>query len=150
MNANGSRTPRTVVLAALGLLGVAVIHVLAMGLLLVNAQEVAEGMRRTHYVGGSPVVTHIVFAVLLVLLAGGLALGTGRRWMRIAVTVVLTLQLLAHATLPAVVAILPAHAVEIVAVQAASLVLEIATLWLLWFAGPSRAWFAPGRPIASV
>src|SRR6266496_1944639 len=132
MKLNQLPVPRQVGQAALALLGVAAIHLLAMVLLLAHADEVAEGMRRTNYAGASPVVTHIVYAVLLVLVALGLTLGRWRRGMRIVVTVLLALQLLAHATLPLVVAILPAHAFEIIAVQVASLAVELAALWLLW------------------
>jgi hypothetical protein len=138
------RMPGDVRLARGALLVVAAVHLLAIVLLLVNQAAVAEGTSRTNYTGPSQVVVHIVLAVLFALAAAVLP----RRWGRVAATVLLGLQLLAHATLPLVVAMLPAFAAQIVLVQLFSLVFEVAALWLLWGSRASRehyrAAYSPG------
>jgi hypothetical protein len=85
-------------------------------------------------------VPHVLIPVLLLWRASGLR---GRRpRARIVLTVLLGVQLLAHATLPMTLHQLPGYGPLIIAVQAFSLVFELAALALLWGPRESRDWFA--------
>lgn len=93
----------------------------------------------------SSVVPHILLPLLLLWRA--YRLRQGRPSSRIWITVLLVIQLLAHATLPMVLAVLPGYEGWVIAVQAFSLVFELATLWLLWVPAPMRALFRRRTPI---
>jgi hypothetical protein len=86
------------------------------------------------------VLPHVLIPVLLLWRASGLR--TRRPRARIVLTVLLGVQLLAHATLPMTLHQLPGYAPVIIAVQAFSLVFEVAALALLWGPRESREWFA--------
>ncbi|MFI5915550.1 hypothetical protein [Dactylosporangium sp. NPDC051541] len=101
-------------------LAIAALHVLAMGV-----TYLALGSA-----GAGAVVPHLVLAVLLPLRA--YKLRSGRPKARRILTVVLGIQILAHAMLPGVVAQMPGYAVPIITLQALSLVCEVAALVFLW------------------
>jgi hypothetical protein len=115
---------------------VAAIHVVAL-LLIVQHRDVIEAAVAAKNAGADvngavlqSVIPHIILAVLLPLRA--LRLRSGRRKSRTVLTVVLAIQLAAHATLPMVLGELPGYAVAVIAVQAVSLAFEITALCLLW------------------
>lgn len=93
----------------------------------------------------SSVVPHVVLAVVLPWRA--YRLRSARPRSRTILTVLLALQLAAHATLPMVLAVLPGYAAWVIAVQGFSLAFEITALWLLWVPGPARAFFRPTHPV---
>src|SRR4051794_23837489 len=93
---------------------IAALHVLAIGVTVVALGGAAVGT----------VVPHLVLAVLLPLRA--LKLRTGRPKARRMLTLVLGIQILGHAMLPSVIAQMPGYAVPIIALQALSLVCEVA------------------------
>jgi hypothetical protein len=95
----------------------------------------------------SSVVPHVVLALVLPWRAW--ALRSGRRSARIILTVLLGLQLLAHATLPVVLRELPGYAGWVIAVQAFSLVFELLALWLIWVPAPVREFFRAPRGAAA-
>jgi hypothetical protein len=128
---------------------VAAVHVAAIGLLLTHRDALHAGQLALHPDGDIGALTeaallqslipHVVLAVLLPLRA--LRLADGRRRSRIFLTVLLSVQILAHATAPMVVRELPGYGGWIVAVQAVSLVFEAGALAYLW--SPSaRPFFA--------
>ena len=84
------------------------------------------------------VIPHILIPILLAIRARGLK---NRR--RVFLTVLLGIQLLAHASLPITLHELPGYGAIIIAVQAVSLVFELTALWFLWFHPASKAWFSP-------
>jgi hypothetical protein len=95
----------------------------------------------------SSVVPHVIFAILLPLRA--YRLRTGRSRARTILTVLLALQIAAHGTLPMVLKVLPGYGAWVIAVQAFSLVFEVAALWLLWGSPAARRFFAPSAAQAT-
>jgi hypothetical protein len=89
------------------------------------------------------VVPHVLIPILLVLRARGLK---NRR--RIFLTVLLGIQLLAHASLPITLHELPGYGAIIIAVQAVSITFELTALWFLWAHPASKAWFQ-AQPVAA-
>jgi hypothetical protein len=150
--------PRQVEHAIRALYVVAAIHLLALVLVATHHGVLTAAVAADHP-GWSPqrvdkvaaslfqstLVPHIVLPV--VFLARGRALRSGRHRTRTVITVLLGLQLLAHATLPLQLRLFPGYGPWIVGVQAVSLVFEAATLGLLWGTAPAREFFArsPGR-----
>jgi hypothetical protein len=92
------------------------------------------------------VIPHIVMAILLPMRAWRLR--RGRRSSRLILTVVLAIQLVAHASLPIVLAELPGYGAAVIAVQGVSLVFELTALWLLW-SPEARRYFAPTVPLTT-
>jgi hypothetical protein len=132
--------PTSVRRAQLAIFAVAAIHVLALALVLTHRDVIAGALAASHpgadagALAGAAVwqaaIPHIVLAVLLPLRAR--RLGNGKPASRIIVTVVLGVQLLAHASLPMTLGELPGYGAWVIAVQAVSLVFEVAALVLLW------------------
>lgn len=133
---------------------VAIVHLVALTLLLayrdtivstVAARNPALTAAQVAQVARSVVlqsaVPHVVLAVVLLWRAR--ALVSRRARSRGILTAVLTLQILAHATLPITVHQLPSFAAAVIAVQATSLVFEVSALVLLWRSAAVRAWFRP-------
>src|SRR3954468_1791249 len=126
--------------AQLAIFAVAAIHVLALALVVTHRDVIAGAIAAQH--PGADVdalanaavwqsaIPHIVLAILLPLRA--LRLRNGRRSSRIILTVVLGIQLLAHASLPVTLSQLPGYGPWVIAVQAFSLVFEVTALVLLW------------------
>jgi hypothetical protein len=135
-----TRVPTTVRRAQFAIAAVAAIHVLALLLVLTHRDVIAGAIAAQHpgadvtALAASAVwqaaIPHIVLAVLFPLRAWRLR--NGRPSSRIVLTVVLGIQLLAHASLPMVLGELPGYGVWVIAIQAVSLVFEIAALVLLW------------------
>jgi hypothetical protein len=124
---------------------VAAIHIVAIALILMHRDDLHPGPNDD--VNGlllQSLVPHVILAILLPLRA--LRLARGRRKSRTVLTVVLAVQILAHATLPMVMRELPGYGGWIIAVQAVSFVFEVAALAYLW-SPAARAFF---RPAASV
>jgi hypothetical protein len=130
---------REVTWAALSLLVIGFIHYLDIFLIAGHRQE-AVSSAMTQYLFNSSTVVHAIFGTLFVLFA--LLIRTGQNWLRILVTGLLVLQLLAHLSLPTIMALLPSEAVFTLTVQAVSLLFELAALFLLWFSRPARLYFA--------
>jgi hypothetical protein len=132
--------PTSVRRTQLAIFAVAAIHVLALALVLTHRDVITGALAASHpgadadALAGAAVwqaaIPHIVLAVLLPLRA--VRLGNGKRSSRIIVTVVLGVQLLAHASLPMTLGELPGYGAWVIAVQAISLVFEVAALVLLW------------------
>ncbi|MER7279828.1 hypothetical protein ABT369_35850 [Dactylosporangium sp. NPDC000244] len=114
-------------------LAIAALHVLAIGVTLVALGSAGIGA----------VVPHLVLAVLLPLRA--YKLRGGRPKTRRVLTLVLGIQMLAHAALPSVLAQMPGYAVPIVTLQALSLVCEVAAIVFLWAPAGRREQVALGR-----
>jgi hypothetical protein len=85
------------------------------------------------------VLPHVLIPVLLLWRAS--TLRSRRPRARVVLTVLLGVQLLAHASLPITLHQLPGYAPVVLAVQAFSLVFEVAALVLLWGPRDSREWF---------
>jgi hypothetical protein len=138
--ASARTVPTSVRRAQLAIAAVAAIHVLALILVLTHRDVIAGALAAQHpgadadALAGAAVwqaaIPHIVLAILLPLRAR--RLGNGKRWTRIIVTVVLGVQLLAHATLPMTLSELPGYGGWVIAVQAVSFVFEVAALAQLW------------------
>ena len=119
---------------------VAAIHGLALILVLTHRDVIAGALAAQHPgadIGAltdaavwQSVIPHVVLAILLPRRA--LRLASGRPSARIVLTVVLGIQVAAHATLPMVLAELPGYGVWIIGLQAVSLVFELVALRLLW------------------
>jgi len=131
---------------------VAAVHVVAIALLLTHRDALHAGQPALHPGADIDALTraallqslipHIVLAVVLPIRA--LRLADRRRRSRVVLTVVMGLQVLAHATVPMAVRELPGYGGWIVAVQAVSLVFEVGALAYLW--SPSaRAFFRSDR-----
>jgi hypothetical protein len=146
--------PRALVRVQYAVYAVAAIHVVALALILTHRDVMTTAFAASHP-GQDPngavwqsVLPHVVLAILLPLRARRLR--SGRPRARVVLTVVLAIQILAHATLPMVLAELPGYGAQVIAVQAVSLVFEIAALVLLW-SPAARRFFAPAaRPEALV
>jgi hypothetical protein len=95
----------------------------------------------------SSLAVHLVLAA--VLLIRGRSLRSGRPLVRVFITALLVLQLLAHATIRTQLDMLPGYAGWLLAVQGFSLIFELATLWLLWGTPDGRAYFRPAHPTVS-
>jgi hypothetical protein len=138
---------------------VAAIHVLALLLIFTHRDVIAASLAARHPQATATeldaltrsallqaVLPHVVLAMLLTLRAWRLR--NGRRSGRIALTVMLAIQVAAHASLPIVLAELPGYAAAVIAVQAVSLVFELAALWLLW-SPEARRYVAPAPATAT-
>jgi hypothetical protein len=90
------------------------------------------------------VVPHILIPLLLIFRAR--ALKSRRPGARTFLTVLLAIQLAAHATLPITLHELPGYTATIVTVQAISLAAELTALYHLWLTPTSRTWFAKPEP----
>lgn len=142
--------PTSVRRTQLAIFAVAAIHVLALALVLSHRNVIAGALAASHpgadvdALAGAAVwqaaIPHVVLAILLPLRA--LRLRNGKRSSRIFVTVALGIQLLAHASLPMTLGELPGYGPWVIAVQALSLVFEVAALVLLW-TKESTAFFRP-------
>jgi len=134
---------------------VAAIHVVALALIWMHRDLIAASVATQHpQLTGADldaltrstimqsIIPHVVLAVLLPLRAWRLR--QGRRSTQVVLTVILCLQVAAHASLPIVLAELPGYGAAVIAVQAVSLLFELAALWLLW-TPESRRFFAPTR-----
>ena len=132
--------PTNVRRAQFAIAAVAAIHVLAL-LLVLTHQDVIAGALAAQHPGADvdtlaeaavwqSAIPHIVLAILLPLRAR--RLGNGQPKSRIVLTIVLGIQLLAHASLPMVLGELPGYGFAVIAVQAVSLVFEVTALVLLW------------------
>jgi len=132
---------------------VAAIHVVALFLILTHRDVIAGAIAAAHPSATGAeldkltsaaltqsIIPHVVLAVLLPLRAWRLR--GGRRFGQWFLTVVLAIQLAAHASLPIVLAELPGYGAAVIAVQAVSLVFEVAALWLLWTPA-ARRYFSP-------
>jgi hypothetical protein len=131
---------------------VVLVHLVALVLLLTH-RDVIHSTVLSDHPGWSPdqvdtqtsslvwqsVVPHVLIPLLLVFRAR--ALKSGRPRARTFLTVLLAIQLLAHASLPVTLHELPGYAVIIIAVQTISLIFELSALWLLWAHPTSRTWF---------
>ena len=127
---------------------VAAIHVVALVLVLQHQDVISAALaaqRPGADIGAltratvlQSVIPHVVLAVLLPIRA--FRLNPAKPGSRIVLTVVLGVQILAHATLPMVTRELPGYGPWIIAVQAVSLVFEVAALCNLW-SGEARAMF---------
>jgi hypothetical protein len=132
--------PTSVRRTQLAIFAVAAIHVLALALVLTHRGVIAGAIAAQHpgadvdALANSAVwqaaVPHVVLAILLPLRAWRLR--NGRRSSRVIVTVVLGIQLLAHASLPMTLGELPGYGPWVIAVQAVSFVFEVTALVLLW------------------
>ncbi|MEV6411737.1 hypothetical protein [Kribbella sp. NPDC051718] len=91
---------------------------------------------------GGVILVHVVALIPLLL---AFRLRTLKAHKRIFLTVLLGIQLLAHASLPITLHELPGYGGAVIAVQAVSLVFEVSALWLLWATDDSKAWFT-ARP----
>ena len=130
--------PREINWVMVSLLVIGVIHYVDIFLIATHRQEAApSGM--TQYLFESSMIVHVVFGTLFILAC--VAVRTGRNWLRIVVTVLLVIQVLAHLSLPTLIALLPGEAVAITAVQVISLLFEVAALFLLWRPRPIRLFF---------
>jgi hypothetical protein len=159
--ATATRTalPANVRRAQFAVFAVAAIHVLALLLVLTHRDVIAAALAAQHpgadtdALAGSAVlqsaIPHVVLAILLPLRAWRVR--DGQRRSRLILTIVLIVQLAAHATLPMVLAELPGYGAWVIAVQAVSLVFEVAALCLLWTA-QSKVFFNPAakRELAAV
>jgi hypothetical protein len=150
--------PTTLRRAQYAVFVVAAIHVVALLLILWHRDVIAASVAAHHpeLTGAAldklssstvmqSVIPHVVLAVLLPLRAWRLR--RGRRWTQLFLTVLLAIQVAAHATLPIVLAELPGYGAAVVAVQAVSLVFEVAALGLLW-TREARRYFASQAPSA--
>jgi hypothetical protein len=146
MQTTAFQLPTAVRRVQYAVLVVAVIHVLALVLVLLHRDVIAGAMAAAHPTGDvdaltdaavkQAVIPHVVLAILLPLRAWRLR--RGRTGARTFLTVVLIIQVLAHLTLPMVLAELPGYAGWVIAVQAVSLVFELAALWWLWTPAAGR------------
>jgi hypothetical protein len=154
------QAPQEVRRAAWATCIVAAVHVAALALILTHVDVVRTALAASHpNVTAakladltqsqvlSSVVPHVVFAIVLPLCAYRLL--TGRSRARTVLTVLLALQIAAHATLAMVLAVLPGYALWVIGVQAFSLVFEVAALWLLWGTAPAKRFFARSTAPAS-
>lgn len=130
--------PREIVWAACSLFAVGLIHWLDIVLIATHRQE-AVPSAMTQYLLNSSIVVHVIFGTLFILCAW--LIRTGRNWLRLCVTVLLAIELLAHLSLPTIIALLPGEAIATIIVQAISLLFELAALFLLWFPRPTRLFF---------
>jgi hypothetical protein len=141
-----SPLPTAVRRAQVAVVAVAAIHVLALVLILDHRDVIAAAVAAAHPTGDADALTrsaltqsivpHVVLALLLPLRAARLR--GGRPGTRRFLTAILVIQLLAHATLPIVLAELPGYGGWVIAVQAASLVFEVAALSWLWTPAAGR------------
>lgn len=86
------------------------------------------------------VVPHVLIPLLL-----AFRLRSLKAHKRTFLTVLLAIQLLAHASLPITLHELPGYDGAVIAVQAVSLVFEVSALWLLWATDDAKVWFT-ARP----
>jgi hypothetical protein len=93
------------------------------------------------------VLPHVLIPVLLLWRAS--TLRSRRPRARTVLTVLLCVQVAAHATLPITLHELPGYGGWVIAVQALSAVFEVAALALLWGPRSSREWFRPVVPTAA-
>jgi hypothetical protein len=153
--------PRPVRQAATAVLVVAAVHVLALVLLVVNRHALLDAATAQHpdwtaarlreLADGrffQSAVPHVVLPVILTVRA--LALRSGRSRRRVFLTVLLCIQLAAHATFPLQRQMLPSFTGWLLLVQGFSLVFELAALVLLWAPAESRRWFTAAQPTADV
>jgi hypothetical protein len=129
---------------------VAAIHVVALLLILLHRDVISAAVAARNPGGDvdkltsdavlQGVIPHVVLAVVLPLRA--LRLRDGRGSARTWLTVLLAIQLLAHASLPIVLAELPGYGPWVIGVQTFSLLFEVTALWLLW-TPQARRFFAP-------
>jgi hypothetical protein len=144
--------PITVRRATSAVFVVAAVHVLALTLLVINRHALVVAVADQHpdwtatrvqtladdrFV--QSVVPHVILAIALTIRA--LAVRRGRTRGRGFLTVVLVLQLAAHATFPFQAQMLPTFVGWLLLVQGISLVFEVSALWLLWRPEASRRWF---------
>ncbi|MBO0781100.1 MAG: hypothetical protein J2P37_19950, partial [Ktedonobacteraceae bacterium] len=135
-------TSRRQTRAAIALFVIGAIHWIDILLIALHRQEAAGSAFAQSQLNSSSIV-HLIMGGLF--LVAAFLVRKGRNWVRIAIVVLLIFQLIGHLTLPLVVSILPTEAWSIVAVQVFSLLFELAVVFLLWFARPSRAFFTLGR-----
>jgi hypothetical protein len=146
--------------AAMAIFVIAAIHVLALALVATHRDAIAAAVASAH--PGWPgaridreafsrflqsLVPHAILPVVLVV-RGRRLLAGGRR-ARLVITILLGVQLAAHATLPLQLERFPGYGPWLIAVQAVSLAFEGAALWLLWRPRPARAYFAGPRKVAT-
>ena len=140
---------------------VAAVHVAALILIGLHVDVIRGSVAAAHpgidagrlsELTGTQVLSSVVPHVLLVVLLSWRAwrLRSGRPRTRIVVTILLAVQLLAHATLPTVLRMLPGYGGWVTGVQAFSLVFELAALWLLWAPKQVRAYFRRAETAAPV
>jgi hypothetical protein len=145
--------PTAVRRSQLAVFAVAAIHVVAL-VLLYSHRDVIHAAIAAQHPGADvdaladsalwqSIVPHVVLAILLPVRA--LRLASGRKRSRTILTVILGIQIAAHATLPMVLNELPGYAMPVVLVQAVSFVFEVSALVLLW-SGPARRFFSAPRP----
>jgi hypothetical protein len=152
--------PNSVKLATGAVYVVAAIHVLALVLVLTHrdvftdavvsshpdwSQARIDDEARSRYL--QTLIPHVILPVVFVLRGRRLLEGKGRT--RVVITALLGLQLVAHATLPIQLHYVPGYGAWLVAVQAFSLVFELAALWLLWAQADTRRFFAQPRPLVT-
>lgn len=144
--------PHRLELARRCVLVVAAIHLIALALIATHTGAFAASVAATHGDLGpeavrgmartlmlQSVVPHIVLAVVFILRAR--ALRAGRRRTRTVLTVLLAVQMIAHATLPITLNQLPDYAPAVIAIQATSLAFEVSALVLLW-SRSARDWYS--------
>ncbi|NEA35646.1 hypothetical protein [Streptomyces sp. SID13031] len=103
---------------------------------------------QTHSLVLQSAIPHVLIPLLLAFRAKALKSRKSRT--RIFLTVLLGIQLLAHASLPITLHELPGYGAAVIAVQAVSLVFELSALWLLWATEDSRAWFVRATPVTGL
>jgi hypothetical protein len=119
---------------------VAAIHVVALVLIYQHQDVISAALAAQHPGANIEALTHdtvlqsaiphLVLAVLLPVRA--LRLRPGRPGSRVVLTVILCIQILAHATLPITLKELPGYEPWIIVIQAVSLVFEVFALYTMW------------------
>ena len=148
--------PKQVRWAVRCLIAFIVLNLIVIGLLLTQRGAIAETIRQANpgwsqsqldnftfsIVYGASLV-HLIFVAITSWLA--LKLRAGLPWVRIA----LTLVLLVNVAIAIGVFVSPIAGIAQQAINVISALLKLTAIGLLWFPGPSRAFFAQGKRIAS-
>lgn len=151
--------PTSIKRAGLAVGVVSAIHVIALILLQTHSQEIsatihqlrpnmsAETFQQAYTQAvTTPSIVHIVLPILL-LLAMRSVWVKKTPFSRMCLSLLLLIQILAHATIPITVATLPQEATTVIAVQGLSFVFELAALIWLWATKDSRAYFKNVRAV---
>jgi hypothetical protein len=132
---------------------VAAIHIAAFFLLLMYQQEIAATIHQLHlnftveayteqYNSAviTPCMVHIVLSLIFLLILRSLYRKPTRA-IRIRLTILLVIQILAHATIPITISTLPSQTVAVILVQSVSFIFELCALYFLWIPLASKAYF---------
>lgn len=130
--------PREINWVMLCFIVIGVIHYVAIFLIATHRQD-ADLSPLTQNIFESSMIIHVIMGTIFILMR--IVIRTGRNWLRILATVLLVIQLLAHLSIVTLIRLLPDQAVPTIAVQAISLVFELAALFLLWRSQQAGVYF---------